>query len=583
MWRRTYLLLLLIRVYFAVSPSYIHPDEIFQGPEVIAGDLFEYRNVRTWEWTVAKPIRSVFPLWPVYGLPMALLKALWSREGDGLVSPTAIYYTLRVVMFALCFVLEDWAIHELVQSPRKRKNAVTLVASSYVTWTFQTHTFSNSVETLLVLWCLVLMQRIAGPSATPSSPVDEKPAIGNDAVPRRLFVTAGLALGFLLLLPHLLNRPLALIAILVSATFWLFVAIATDTAFYTGPAATTSFRALFSYIHITPVITPINNLLYNTKASNLKQHGLHPHYQHLLINLPQLLGPALLLLAPWPLQRSSFNVDGMLHNPRLTTAITGAIILSVIPHQEPRFLLPCIPLLLTCVRLPDNKTWRKRFWIAWGVFNGLLGILMGIYHQGGIIPAQLNMPNTITTSLLNTNSNAKHVDVHWWKTYPPSLYMLGQPLHHPTTNDIVEIHTDPLLGANKSTLLSSLTRKLPPCNDQESLLTKFTNALSNNNPTQVLLAAPFSAFRPEYFASSIPSISNFTFTLPTDSDHGEENGKGLRLTHLETYRRHINMDDSDFGDDGVVPTLSRVVGRRGLGVWRVERECAMPTGEVIGE
>lgn len=37
MWRRTYLLLLLIRVYFALSPSYLHPDENFQGPEVFAG------------------------------------------------------------------------------------------------------------------------------------------------------------------------------------------------------------------------------------------------------------------------------------------------------------------------------------------------------------------------------------------------------------------------------------------------------------------------------------------------------------------------------------------------------------------
>lgn len=37
MWTRTYLALLLVRVYFAISPSYIHPDENFQGPEVIAG------------------------------------------------------------------------------------------------------------------------------------------------------------------------------------------------------------------------------------------------------------------------------------------------------------------------------------------------------------------------------------------------------------------------------------------------------------------------------------------------------------------------------------------------------------------
>ncbi len=40
MWRRAYLLLLLVRLYFAVSPSYIHPDENFQGPEVIAGKPF---------------------------------------------------------------------------------------------------------------------------------------------------------------------------------------------------------------------------------------------------------------------------------------------------------------------------------------------------------------------------------------------------------------------------------------------------------------------------------------------------------------------------------------------------------------
>ena len=37
MWRRTYLLLVLVRLWFALSPSYLHPDENFQGPEVIAG------------------------------------------------------------------------------------------------------------------------------------------------------------------------------------------------------------------------------------------------------------------------------------------------------------------------------------------------------------------------------------------------------------------------------------------------------------------------------------------------------------------------------------------------------------------
>ena len=37
MWTRIYLVLGAVRLYFALSPSYIHPDENFQGPEVIAG------------------------------------------------------------------------------------------------------------------------------------------------------------------------------------------------------------------------------------------------------------------------------------------------------------------------------------------------------------------------------------------------------------------------------------------------------------------------------------------------------------------------------------------------------------------
>jgi hypothetical protein len=45
MWTRIYLLLLAVRFYFAISPSYIHPDENFQGPEVIAGKLSIFHNL----------------------------------------------------------------------------------------------------------------------------------------------------------------------------------------------------------------------------------------------------------------------------------------------------------------------------------------------------------------------------------------------------------------------------------------------------------------------------------------------------------------------------------------------------------
>lgn len=90
---------------------------------------------------------------------MLLLKWLWLGHDAG-VTPKIVFYTLRILMFFVSFVLEDWAIHELVPNKRQQRQAIMLVASSYVTWTYQTHTFSNSIETIVVAWSLVLINRI---------------------------------------------------------------------------------------------------------------------------------------------------------------------------------------------------------------------------------------------------------------------------------------------------------------------------------------------------------------------------------------------------------------------------------------
>ena len=135
------------------------------------GEIFNYTTHRTWEFTSTEPVRSVFPLWLIYGAPLALLQLLWSSSFPACPAPPPrhVFAALRTFMFLASFILEDWAIHELVPSPRRRLAAVLLVASSYVTWTYQTHTFSNAIETIVVLWCLVLVQRILGTKVGPAS------------------------------------------------------------------------------------------------------------------------------------------------------------------------------------------------------------------------------------------------------------------------------------------------------------------------------------------------------------------------------------------------------------------------------
>jgi GPI mannosyltransferase 4 len=387
------------------------------------------------------------------------------------------------------------------------------------------------------------------------------------------------------LLPHFLNkyasvlkastyipntsRPFSFLAISISGLFWTCIAVATDTGFYNGSAATASFFALFSYMRYAPIMTPLNNLRYNSQTSNLALHGLHPHYQHLLINIPQLLGPALIPLfhSTQPFSRRTFTA--MLTNPRFSSAATGTLILSLVPHQEARFLLPCIPLLLTCIRIPVSTIWRRGFWISWAIFNIVLSVIFGIYHQGGVIPAQIEMPNLLTA----TPSTAEQAQVFWWKTYPPPTYLLGPNPINPQTQQPLNITTTPLMGLPQAELLQTLSSTVdthtPACNASPSLL----NLLGKPTFSDIYLAAPFSAWRWE--SSRLPSTSNYTFTLNSTTST-----IALEFTHLRSFSKHINLDDMDFGDDGIVDTLARVVGRRGLAVWRVARACAGEIGHI---
>jgi GPI mannosyltransferase 4 len=333
------------------------------------------------------------------------------------------------------------------------------------------------------------------------------------------------------------------------------VAVATDTAFYAGPASTTSFGALFSHLYNAPVITPLNNIRYNSQSSNLALHGLHPHYQHFLINLPQLLGPALVPLLTSLPPFTIGKLYAILANPCLTSALTGSLILSLIPHQEPRFLIPCIPLLLTCIRLPTSDRWRRIFWICWIIFNALMALLMGIYHQGGVIPAQIAMPRVVRSA------NTTDVTVLWWKTYPAPTYLIGAPLSSPESDKPRNITTIPLLGISehdlKEKLLSSSTH-LSDC---------FGDLPRSNPSSAIFLVAPVSAHLFDNMSGAGIHYSQISETDKFPS------GETLVFTQEYLYRRHINLDDMDFAEDGVSDTLGRVFGRAGLGIWRVRRNC----------
>ena len=314
-----------------------------------------------------------------------------------------------------------------------------------------------------------------------------------------------------------------------------------------------------------PIITPLNNFRYNTQSSNLASHGLHSHHQHFLVNLPQLLGPALVLLIIllWPMDLDKLKM--VFENPRITSALSGTFLLSVIPHQEPRFLLPCVPLLLTCIRLPRSTRWKRNFWMAWICFNSIMGILMGIYHQGGIIPAQLAIPTVIE------EADASSTTIFWWKTYPPPTYLLGSNPSTGTNSMQMETTTIPIMGLSTSDMLYKLSNTYPP--EATSIMCNSKNNASLV-PNAVYLVAPLSAHLFDNTSSQSLSNRGFNFSLRTSSAPTTSAISHLTLIQKWHYKRHLNLDDIDIVDDGVLGTIRRVIGRRGLAIFQVVPICS---------
>ncbi|KAI9746456.1 MAG: alpha 1,2 mannosyltransferase [Claussenomyces sp. TS43310] len=406
-------------------------------------------------------------------------------------------------MFVLSFVLEDWAIQELVPSPRHRRTAMLLVASSYVTWTYQTHTFSNSIETLAVAWSLVLIQRIVE-DKNRSSPFASGILGGLVVfgVFNRITFPAFLFIPGLRLVPHFWRKPISLLMTCLSGLSTLFMAIALDTEFY-AHGHVTWFNLLSR-----PVITPLNNLTYNLSVSNLASHGLHPWYQHILVNLPLLLGPGLLL---WP-------------HPslRLYSALSGIFVLSLFQHQEARFLLPTVPLILSSVQLPRRQKYL-RIWVGlWIAFNTCFGILMGVYHQGGVVPMQV---------FLSQQNDA--VQALWWKTYSPPIWLLDG------KNEVLQ--TLDAMGMDRVHMIEEMEGLTSCGGDKERLHGTY-------------LIAPMSA-------------------KPLDEFLSGSSSRVLRFEQVWEYRRHLNLDDLDFTEDGIWPTIRRVIGRRGLAAWKITQTC----------
>ena len=142
-----------LRIFNTLIPQhgYIHPDEFFQFTEPVVGDMLSIKHLRTWEFQTDHPIRSMLsPI--IISSFLCFLKYLYIP-----LSPYLLLVLPRLMFTLLSFVV-DLCIYKMCGYMKIDHFWPLLTfASSYITLTYMTHTFTNSLEMIYLSLTLLIV------------------------------------------------------------------------------------------------------------------------------------------------------------------------------------------------------------------------------------------------------------------------------------------------------------------------------------------------------------------------------------------------------------------------------------------
>lgn len=288
--------------------------------------------MQTWEFNSTFPIRSVAVPYFVLKLPLNFFRfiSLYAKFflDIDLRTSYALLVFPRLIMCLISFI-NDWSLYKICLSYGLKYDVRLLaLGSSFVVLVFGSRTFSNTIEMALTSLLLYLVAECMVHSNTvifQSEFLDEKykeakttgekvkvyklkSALPPHTLNKCIYISTLCVIGFF-------NRPTFVLFGMPIVFFWLlrgmgsrsvsfidfnlrifsFVLCAVPIicfcilvdSFYYG------FLTLsdIDYMQISIdnfVVTPLNFIRYNTDPQNTGQHGVHPKYLHLLVNIPML-------------------------------------------------------------------------------------------------------------------------------------------------------------------------------------------------------------------------------------------------------------------------------------------------------
>ncbi|CAG8469185.1 9471_t:CDS:10 [Funneliformis mosseae] len=587
-----YISLCILRFWCASLPGYVHPDEFFQSPEIMGGDVLGYEVFRPWEFVQSPQCRSI-----VIPYDLNFTKKLFN-------------WVVWIVVKNHSQILLDYTAYTIAQLfyPNNALRSLLVFASSYVVLIFNTRPFSNSVESILLALAFCVYVKGSTPKfplrqqhGDSSTDKDEFPVnlaflfgciVALGSFTRITFILYAFPIG-LAFLHHIFLSARAqgkswcvyskfseLLPACLGLIMTTVICVLADSLYF-GALNITFSGTLLDKDHIFEllrnpmkfveigwhgnlIITPLNNFAYNLDSNNLSQHGLHPRYLH-IYNFVLLFGP-LTLLTMKDLQ-FSVNFMRLLSKRTYKTVIVysglcGFMFLSLIPHQEARFLLP---LLLPVIIVPSDRIHKLNmsFWTIWAVFNLVFVAIFGGLHQAGIVPIMQKLQNQALrfkkceelsgyfqcelgkkffipvsdpTETLTTN-------IIFYKTYMPPRHLLGYPKAWRGTN--VQVNVYDLAGSPLSDLENLITKQVPSKSSltenlwREQIIFQ-QNKNSNNSRIfeRTLLVTPSTTDFSPFFIGTYNELTSIGY----DDNNGK---KRMKLKLIEQHWPHVNFDHLD--------------------------------------
>lgn len=499
-WGRLYLGVLLLRCLSAfLGYGYIHPDEWMQSgePYFWIGNPNPDAQL-PWEWHPDKALRSLFALSQLY-MPAEGLLFLWGKLAPVSGFAMFLVQRAGMLLWTLCldaaivFTFPPKTARYLLCL-----HGISTATTTFMVRPFS-NSHEALLFNFCLLWTLASYLRPTEHTKAKMAASPIVPAVLAVHGFFTRFTFAVFVLPLALFINYCTmhfrsgSRALSLVGALAAGLFAIvsfYLCAVTDTKFYARLAQATGTKVA-TVGGTRWVIAPINALVYNAKTDNVAQHGLHPRWLHAAVNLPMMVGVAncvVLVIRGWQFARRSWTPFGSarpLHSSTssstdratsaaqtsdrkaanqivdlaatatgdrivtervdlecvavglcLSTLVFSLAILSISPHQEPRFLVAlALPssVVMAYALQSHYLTLRPRLVRILVTFHVVQHVVQLVFfsflHQGALVAVLFSIDRSLSLS----QGRVEHHILY--RTFPVPLHLVPHASSH-----IIEQH-----------------------------------------------------------------------------------------------------------------------------------------------